>query len=267
MSRIYLINVGANKEHYSVARSAKFKDGSFQFVTFPRDPDDSTGQRYPDRMKPFVREKSRHTHLDPDLENLTYGDFLGNPRAKALKNAGVGDVLLFWGLLCNHAGKNRNNFGDGWSGFEEGQESLGWYLLGAMRIAHVMYYPQRVKDIPQKYQYRARLNAHVNKRKGSVDEKDNVVFIADRARSAIFKYAVDLGVRSRNGLIYKAFRASDGTPISLKGWQSYLRSCRCIFDLNPETSDRDTVRRATLVDNSIREHGNAFSLLQSAASS
>jgi len=269
MAKIYLVNVGANTAHYSVARSARFKDGSFEFVTFPRDSDDSEGEHYPDRMKPFVREKGRRTHLDPDWENLTYGDYLKNRRAIALKNAAIGDVLLFWGMLCDHKGNNRSNFSQGWSGFEDGQESRGWYLLGAMRIAYVMDHTRRLKDIPQEHQSRARLNAHVNKRDGSVGE-DNIVFIADRKRSTLFKYAVDLGVRSRNGLVYKAFSAADGTLLSLDGsphWRSSLRPCRCIFDVNPKNYSKDILRRATLVDEAIQERGNAFSLLQSATSS
>lgn len=268
MAKIYLINVGANTAHYSVARSAKFKDGSFEFVTFPRDLGDSGGERYPDRMQPFVHDKNRRTHLDPDWDNLTYGDYLVNRRAIALKNAKIGDILLFWGMLCDHKGNARDNFGHGWSDFQDGQECRGWYLFGAMRIAYVMDHNKRLKDLRQEYQARARMNAHINERDGSVD-KNNVVFIADGAGSTRFTYAVDLGVRSRNGLMYRAFSAADGTLLRLNGspqWRSSLRPCRCIFDLDSENSNKAVLRRATLVDKAIQESGNAFSLLRSATS-
>jgi ABC-type branched-subunit amino acid transport system substrate-binding protein len=39
MSKIFLVNVGANTSHASKARSPIFEDGTFVYVSFPLDED------------------------------------------------------------------------------------------------------------------------------------------------------------------------------------------------------------------------------------
>jgi len=91
MSKIYLINVGANVGHQSEARSPIFDNGSFEFVSFP-DPVRSTP--YPAAVRPYLRRGVKTTHPDPDWANLTYGDFCFNQRARALLKVECGDILL-----------------------------------------------------------------------------------------------------------------------------------------------------------------------------
>src|SRR5689334_98075 len=101
MSKVYLLNIGANTGHKAKARSPVFGDGSFKFVSYPCSQDE--GRTYPAEMRPFVHGEES-THLDPDWEALTYGDYCRNPRASALRDAKENDVLLFWALLWENAG-------------------------------------------------------------------------------------------------------------------------------------------------------------------
>src|SRR6266436_5248754 len=111
-----------NVSHRHQARSPIFADGKFEFVSFP----DHTNQtRYPAAVRSFVRRGIRTTHLDPDWENLTYGDCCQNPRAKALLSVETDDILLFWGLLWRIDDRRS----DIW-----GCRHRGWYLLGALRV-------------------------------------------------------------------------------------------------------------------------------------
>ena len=128
MSRVFLINIGANSRHSSVARSPRFSNGSFIFVPFPN----AGGhwiRNYPRLCGPFVRATSLDTHDDPDWANLTYGDDCANGRARALKQVIHGDILLFWGMLWG-------NRGNSWDDFDG---SYGWYLFGAFRVAEIVF--------------------------------------------------------------------------------------------------------------------------------
>src|SRR2546427_12145834 len=95
MSKIYLVNVGANVSHQHEARSPIFADETFEFVSFP---DDKNQKPYPAAVRNFVRPTIATTHLDPDWTNLSYGDYCHNPLAKALLVVSPDDILLFWGL-------------------------------------------------------------------------------------------------------------------------------------------------------------------------
>ena len=98
MSRIFLINIGSNSAHSSVARSPRFSNGSFIFVPFPN-AGGAWARNYPHPCRPFIRTTSLETHDDPDWPNLTYGDDCANGRAGSLQRVKEGDVLLFWGML------------------------------------------------------------------------------------------------------------------------------------------------------------------------
>jgi len=241
--RIYLVNVGANARHWSRARSPIFPDGTFRFVSFP----DESGVAYPADMRPFTRgARAACTHLDPDWQNLTYGECVSNGRGGALRLAERDDVLLFWGMLCS-------NTGAGWETFTG---ERGWYLLGAMRIAWIMEAGQRLRDIPMHYRARAGANAHVEA--GWLDDGQRV-FIADRSRSALFDRAVDLGAQSKQGLMFQAFRTKAGEPLRFGAsphWSGTLRACRCMFDLE----NREDRERAKLVHTAIRRL-NEFALM------
>ena len=102
VSRIFLINIGANSAHSSVARSPRFSNGSFIFVPFPN-PGGNWIRDYPSFCRPFVRTTSLDTHDDPDWQNLTYGDDCANGRAASLQRVTEGDILLFWGMLWGTA--------------------------------------------------------------------------------------------------------------------------------------------------------------------
>lgn len=105
-------------------------------------------------------------------------------------------------MLCANAGTD-------WNGFNG---ERGWYLLGAMRIAWIMEAGEGLHEIPAQYRKRARAHAHIQ---GGYLGDGQRIFIADRKRSKLFERAVDLGARSRSGLIYRAFRTKTGAPLTL----------------------------------------------------
>jgi hypothetical protein len=98
MSTIYLINVGANWGHKSIARSPIFRNGTFVYVSFPH-PGRRGARSYPKEERAFVRGIDvRDTDCDPDWDNLTYGTNIG------VKHVIEDDILLFWALLWDNAG-------------------------------------------------------------------------------------------------------------------------------------------------------------------
>jgi len=126
MSKVYLINIGANTSDRSRARCPVFANGSWVYVPFSYKERGTDGyHEYPKAARPYIRNMDgRNTHCDPDWTGLTYGDYCLNRRARALASARSGNILLFWGLLWRNIAKN-------WDGFT-GEK--GWYLFGAFRI-------------------------------------------------------------------------------------------------------------------------------------
>ena len=236
MSTIYLINVGANSAHSSIARSPRFSDGTFVFVPFPWDGDRI--RRYPANCKAFVRTAAL-THDDPDWPNLTYGDDCGNSRAGNLRRVSEGDILLFWGLLWN-------NIGNTWLDFT-GQK--GWYLLGALRVCEVLMDGQSPKHARGENVARARRNVHfIN----GVLPFGHRVFIGDPRYSTLFSHAVDLEGDRHDGLVYRTMRDKNGNRLDLNDhakFYSYLRTCRPMWDLDVANDRRlagtvrDRIRR------------------------
>ncbi|PYK65022.1 MAG: hypothetical protein DME50_10590, partial [Verrucomicrobia bacterium] len=150
MSKIYLVNVGANRGHASVARCPIFEDDTFVFVPFPH-PGTHGRRGCPKRAQPFLRGiDSRDVHDDPDWESLTYSDNCGNPPALALKRVQPSDILLFWALLWRNLGRD-------WSGFT-GEH--GWYLIGALRVREVLDEGQRADDATAPNRARAARSVH-----------------------------------------------------------------------------------------------------------
>ena len=243
MSGIYVVNVGANTSHSARARSPIFADGSFKYVSFPyRGGDRSSSPEYPAEFLPFVRMDRLvgwATHADPDWKNLTYGDFCGNARAAALAKVQAGDTLLFWGLLWEHTGRS-------WAGFTGRQ---GWYLLGAIRVQHIVHDRASLMLLSRTEQARARANAHLDG--GSDLDDGHRIFLGNPTSSIRFARAVDLEASRPDGLLYKAFTSADRSPLACNSkphWSSSLRTCRKMWDLN----DSADLARARLVRREIK---------------
>jgi len=227
VSRIFLINIGANSAHSSVARSPRFSNGSFIFVPFPN-PGGKWIRDYPSLCRPFVRTTSLDTHDDPDWQHLTYGDDCANGRAGSLQRVTEGDILLFWGMLWG-------NRGNSWYDFDG---SHGWYLFGAFRVAEILFGGQRVTQALPEHVDRARRNVHFTH--GPLP-KTHRVFIGDSRYSTQFVRAVDLEVNREEGLLYRTIRTANGQPLTINGtpkWNSSLRSCRPVWDLDIQTDCR-----------------------------
>lgn len=224
MSSVYLINVGANTSHGARARGPLFENGSFIWVPFPTSkPKGPPG--YSEKALPFLHNvEPLCTHADPDWINLTYGDDCSNRRAMSLRNVSKGDVLLFWGLLWQNNGKD-------WNGFT-GEK--GWYLLGALRVEEIGEEGESVRQLANRD--RASKNAHFARGGGILRTgKRERVFVGETRYSKLFPRAVDLEVKSRDGLLYRAFTSADGKLLKIYGtpsWRSSLRSCRKMWDLN-----------------------------------
>ncbi|HEX5760646.1 MAG TPA: hypothetical protein VF121_15775 [Thermoanaerobaculia bacterium] len=226
MSRVYLVNVGANTRHSGRARSPLFPDGSFKYVPFPQ-PGELSRPCNAEAAKYFRDEiYAQETHDDPDWQNLTYGDNCRNGRAAALRRAEVGNVLLFWALLWEHCG-----CGAGWEGFTR---EHGWYFIGALRIEKIVEPGQCPQD--------DRAARCVHFEPGQPLGKDHRVFVGSERHSALFEKAVDLEVRRKDGLIYEIARTAGGRRLNLTGkgsWRSSLRGCRAHWNLDaPEQRSR-----------------------------
>ena len=245
MSKIFLINVGANKSHTSIARSPIFPGGQFVYISFPSERKRGAACPYPPEARPYLRlSKLCQTHLDPDWRGLTYGDYLRNGRAAALRRAVPGDILLFWGLLWRNNGRN-------WADFTG---EYGWYFIGALRIAEILDEGQTPADAKPYNTRRAAENVHFYR---GVLDSGNRVFIGSKRYSALFPKAVDLQVNQNSGLLYRTVATADGERLRRNGkirWYSATRSCRAVWDLDDSKQRargkivRDVILRKTGYD-------------------
>lgn len=239
MSKIFLVNVGANTQHESLARSPIFTDDRFIFVPFPT-PKEEGKTPYPLKARPFIRKVGIYnTHADPDWDNLTYGDYSACGRAAALKKAKEGDILLFWALLWRNTNRT-------WTGFTG---KRGWYLIGALRIDEILKGGHTPEDAKPFNVERAAENAHFYR--SALDPHD-IVFIGHQSYSNLFPRAVDFLIdNSESDLLFRTVRAANGELLKPNGkirWNSSTRSCRAVWDLaEPEQSLRaEIVRNAIL---------------------
>ena len=247
MSKIYLINVGANTSHEARARGPIFADGSFVYVSFPGS---DCGQQYPPEACPFVRDgDTQLTHLDPDWPRLTYGDNCFNRRARALLNVVPGDWLLFWALLWKVEDRKRSVWDS---------TSRGWYLIGALNVSRILSSGESLTSLPDEFQERAKHNAHVQNEKAVEDRPMIRVFLGNIDLSLRFDHAVDLGIGGEKSLLREVVRAADGRMLewnSSPKWNSATRACRPILDLN---SEKDSGRILTL-QSAIKAENSRFS--------
>ena len=239
MSKVFLINIGANTSHGGKARGPIFADDRYHYVSFPH-PGTSGYRSYPLAVRPFTRNVNfKHTHLDPDWENLTYGDCCRGIRGSALRHAKENDILLFWGLLWRNTGMN-------WDGFT-GEK--GWYLFGALRIDEILEADEKPTDAKPCNVMRASQNAHFSK--GALASQ-NRVFIGKKAYSARFSKAINLEAPLRSGLLFETVRTTEGKRLTAapgpRCWIGQTRPCRVIWDLDDaeQRSRAKVVRKAIL---------------------
>jgi Nucleotide modification associated domain 3 len=239
MSKVFLINVGANSSDSSRARSPIFKDDRFIYVPFCFKRRGADGHsEYPKATRSFIRNmQGRSTHRDPDWENLTYGDNCANRRAAALRRVEVGDILLFWGLLWRNDGKT-------WESFTG---ERGWYLIGALRVTQILEAGDTPKHAKPANAKRAAKNVHFVD--GIIGDSQRI-FIGSKRHSKFFPRAVDLQTTQGSGLLFRTIRAASGKHLRLHGkipWNSSTRSCRVIWDLEL----REDRARARIARNAI----------------
>ena len=253
--RIYLINVGANSSHHGRARSPLFINptpqhrSNFLYVSFycATNPGLAT-REYPPSCQPFLNPRhlekiKQFAHVDPDWENLTYGDCCNARRAATLKNARVNDIFLFWGALYHNSGAD-------WGGFT-GEK--GWYLFGCLRVQHILSSTSHISMLKPQDAERALKNIHFRRQNNLLSNE--YVFVGNPLSSRAFTKAVDLQVNDDNGLMYKAFTTADGRSLTRNGrprWSSSLRSCRIIIDL----AKHDHRSRAEILQQAVKKENN-----------
>ncbi len=249
MSKIFLVNVGANTSDSSRARSPVFENGRFVYVPFSYPCKANNGEKdYPPAARPFVRNMhGRTTHCDPDWDNYTYGDYCLNRRARALTRAKLSDILVFWGLLWQNTGKT-------WDAFTG---ERGWYLFGVFRIEEILTERQKPSDCRIRGNAkRAMRNVHFDR---GILDSGNRVFVGSRRDSVRFEKAVPF-YTEHSRLLFESVRAADGRPLRVNTrprWISSTRPCRAAWDLN-----RPTHRvRVKILSEAIRDYAE-FDLLR-----
>ena len=249
MSKVYLINIGANSSDRSRARCPVFDGDTFVYVPFSYMKKGSDGYReYPRDAWPYIQNlEDRSTHRDPDWTRLTYGDNCDNPRARALRRVVEDDILLFWALLWP-------NTGNSWADFTGEQR---WCFIGAWRVREILRPGQRPEDAKSSRVSRAKLNVHFYS--GEL-EVGNYVFMGCTKHSRLFTKAIDLQVANSAGLLYRSIQTAGGERLSLNGaprWNTSLRSSRPVWDLDIPKQ----CARAKIVRNAIL-HQNGYDLLK-----
>lgn len=239
--RIFTVNVGVNASHASRGlKSPIFLDGTFEFIPIPWEGYNLTYAQLRSFYNPkkslseYIPQKyhQEKVHNDPDLVNMTYGDFPDSktkPRAAALRNMKKGDFLLFWARL--YKWKEGKGFID--------KGSL--YFVSLFEIEKV--FRMMDKESLVKMPNRVRKNAHIQMMMaGKAPDfwKDAWVFMGSK-NYVRFRRAVPL----RWDWASKVFLDKDNRPWKRKNSSeqrrigSYLRTCRCQIDLNaPEGKQR-----------------------------
>ncbi|MDD2708643.1 MAG: hypothetical protein PHV34_11600 [Verrucomicrobiae bacterium] len=258
MSKIYLINVGANMADKSIVRSPVFSDGGFYYAPFTKEGVNGY-MKFSNEIRPFVQRhkmNGRDIHCDPDWKNLTYGDGWCR-RSAALWHAERNDIFLFWALLWKNNGKGWIEWTDKKREQTDGDDPRQWCLIGAIRIDEILDEGQHPSDATARNRLRAKANAHVFK---GLIGKDNRVFIGQKRHSMLFEKAVDLGIYKSSSLLLKTVRTASGEKLNWHHgirWNFSTRACRAICDL----TTHDGWKRAIILRNSIRKKNPNFDLL------
>lgn len=301
MCSIYVINVGANTNHSSHARSPIFynNDESFQFVSFYTKDDDENATAYPKEMLPFTNPKKNNleTHNDPDWHNMTYGDICSGPgcvRGSKLRNVVPGDILLFWGLLWSNKCPDWKSCIDMkescWKDFLRPlDEGKGWYLFGAMRVENVVVDKDTLGRLPPRERPRIEKNAvaldglspderrRIKKNAHFEDNKiptNHWIFLGDtdKKHSQLFDTAVELWVPKTEqkseskweaSLLCKTFRTTDdGQCLLLNSSPRWYQYLRLCRKMW-DLSDSKERKLAEYVRAAIRKDNKDFDLLAS----
>jgi hypothetical protein len=264
--RIYLVNVGVNASHR--LKSPIYPDGHFEFVPIPEEEaaqDSGSGDVQPVRYRDLhcyhssesllslfpEQVRAIHTdrvvHDDPHLghdsvgrpDDFSYGDIpLVNPRASALRQARVGDWLVFIANLADYD-VDRHGF--------TGKRAL--YLIGLIEIGRILEYRPSDRtlwdrDTPHPYPLTAYAgNAHVNRVRRLPDHYRDQPFsiFGGSTRSTRFQHAVEL-TQERCRV---CFTDKQGQPFDDRGFPTfmacvgaYTRSVRAQFSLEKEADRR-----------------------------
>jgi len=224
-TRIYLANVGVNASHRF--SSPIFKDGTFEFIPIPEDPDlsgpdvvrysDLRSYNSPNRdLTEHIPERlwDHPCHNDPEFVTFTYGDTCETtPRAASLRGMESGDVLFFLARLERWLGGGRSG-------------GYGFYLVGFLEIDEVLRDVKFRPELPVLRRFGA--NAHIR-----AGLWDRFWVFKGSSRSRRFRVAVPVD----REIAQRVFTSADGSPwrwgagrTDLQVIGSYTRSCRCVMD-------------------------------------
>lgn len=231
MSRIFIINVGANASHGRL-RSPIFENNTFEFVPIPETgrrvscPDCLGLPRYSDLLTfnnldyyDFIPKSylELRVHNDPEFDSYTYGDYPTiSPRAMNLRKAVKGDFIFFLARLVRY---NYGSFG-----------KPGFFLIGCFEVESIL------KDVVEKPDDKALhffgKNAHVQRALYSKRFWDGFWVFKGSKKSRRFKHAISFDKKfcdsvlldSRgNTLVWPSHRSE----LQIIG--SYTRACRVIL--------------------------------------
>lgn len=124
------------------------------------------------------RLQGRRMHLDPDFEQLSYGDT--DKCRRHLDALGPGDLMVFCTSLCP---------------IHPTRDNLVYALIGMFTVARPV---QRVSEIPD-----ACYDSNAHSRRQSADKNDRVVYGAPKS-SGRFRHAIPIG--ERRGGMYRVCR-------------------------------------------------------------
>lgn len=186
--KLWVVNVGANTNDARRLglRSPVFRDGSFEFVPIPEAVEVARDAPRYRSIAAWTRSGSlahfvppevaeARAHLDPDFENLTYGD-VQNPRGVALRHVAAGDQLWFLARLWDHDGSRFTGPSD-------------FFFVGAFEVEANLQFASGEGPCPSSLAPRLEQNAHWHRKRGSDRSTFRVVF-GNCGNSARFRTAV-----------------------------------------------------------------------------
>jgi len=186
MSKVYLVNVGANMNHASIGAKPDLRQRSFRFRPLPPSGQTRQATILEERVAIRADTPAPTTRIfDPDWHNLTYGDCCGTRRARALCSVVENGHSSVLGAALADTGKTWDTFTD----------RRRWCLIGALRVREVLHGGQRPKDAKRSRVERARQNVHFYASK--LDPGDRVFHRMHPTTRGFSARAVDLGNHKR----------------------------------------------------------------------